>query len=395
MVTATTQRSDDADATRWNRDDIEPRIVHVLARKMARRGHGGYGARSVAEVTAQLTALFAHEGLRDVSISSLARMTGGASKEQFAFTLSHAASPAPERLVLRMDPWMGIVETCRGREAQLLAAFADTVPVPPLRFVDADGEHLGQPGLITGMVAGTTAPTDVAAKAVTGVGIRFEHWIARLAPQFVANLARIHAFDWRRAELSYFDAPAAGTCQAALRQVNWWARVWRQDLVEPEPLVTLVERWLRENAPVCAQPVVVHGDYRIGNFMFVEPSGDFSAVLDWELAHLGDFHEDLAWSVQRLFGTPREDGELLISGLMTRADFFERYAQAAGVTINPDTIRYYEILNAWKYIIINNSSACRAALESQSHQDLVLTWMAFGSAVFMAQLDELLGAACA
>lgn len=127
MVTATTQRADDADARRWNRDDIEPRIAHVLARKMARRGHGGYGARSVAEVTSQLTALFAHEGLREVRITSLARMTGGASKEQFAFTLSHAASPAPERLVLRMDPWMGIVETCRGREAQLLAAFAGKI----------------------------------------------------------------------------------------------------------------------------------------------------------------------------------------------------------------------------------------------------------------------------
>lgn len=392
MTTAvpTSARVNDA---RWNRDDIESRIQHVLARKMARRGQGGYGARSVAEVTMQLSALFAHEGLREVRIADLARMTGGASKEQFAFTLEHADA-LPERLVLRMDPWMGIVETCRGREAQLLKAFAGVVPVPPLRFVDADGEHLGQPGLITAMVAGNTAPTDVAAKAVTGVGIRFEHWIDRLSPQFVANLARIHAFDWRTAELSYFDAPAAGTTQAALRQINWWARVWQQDLVEPEPLVTLVERWLRANAPVCARPVVVHGDYRIGNFMFVEPSGDFSAVLDWELAHLGDFHEDLAWCVQRLFGTPRADGELLISGLLTREEFFERYAAAAGVDIDLDTIRYYEILNAWKCIIINNSSACCAARESQSHQDLVLTWMAFGSAVFMAQLDELLGAVC-
>lgn len=379
---------------RWERDDIESRIVHVLARKMARRGSGAYSARSAAQVTAQLLALFAHHGLRDVEVTQLARMTGGASKEQFAFTLRHAEAPNPERLVLRMDPWMGIVETCRGREAQLLKTFAGVVPVPPLRFVDADGEHLGQPGLITGMVAGHTAPSDVTAKAVTGVGIRFEHWIERLAPQFVDNLARIHGFDWRSAELSYFDAPMAGTPQAALRQVNWWARVWQQDLVEAEPLVTLVERWLRENAPVCVQPVVVHGDYRIGNFMFVEPSGDFSAVLDWELAHLGDFHEDLAWCVQRLFGTPRADGELLISGLLTRDEFFRRYARAAGVEINLDTIRYYEILNAWKCIIINNSSACRAARESQSHQDLVLTWMAFGSAVFMAQLDELLRKAC-
>lgn len=372
-----------------DRDDIEARIAHVLARKMARRGQGGYGARTVAEVSAQLDALFAHEGLREVRISDLTRMTGGASKEQFAFTLQHADAAAPERLVLRMDPWMGIVETCRGREAQLLKAFAGVVPVPPLRFVDADGLHLGQPGLITAWVNGNTAPTDIPAKAVTGVGIRFEHWIARLAPQFVANLARIHAFDWRRAELPYFDAPTPGTPQAALRQVNWWSRVWQQDLVEADPLVTVVGRWLREHAPVCERPVVVHGDYRIGNFMFVEPGGEFSAVLDWELAHLGDFHEDLAWSVQRLFGTPRADGELLISGLMPREEFFQRYAEAAGVSINLDTIRYYEILNAWKCIIINNSSACCAARESQSHQDLVLTWMAFGSAVFMAQLDEL------
>ncbi len=374
----------------WDRDDIESRVVHVLARKMARRGSGAYAARSETQVTAQLEALFAHEGLRGVGISELARMTGGASKEQFAFTLRHDDAADAERLVLRMDPWMGIVETCRGREAQLLKAFAGVVPVPPLRFVDADGDYLGQPGLITQLVAGNTAPSDIVATAVTGVGIRFEHWIPKLAPQFVDNLARIHGFDWRRAELSYFDAPAAGTSQAALRQVNWWARVWQQDVLEADPLVTVVERWLRENAPICAQPVVVHGDYRIGNFMFVEPSGDFSAVLDWELAHLGDFHEDLAWSVQRLFGTPRADGELLISGLLPRDEFFRRYTQATGVAINLDTIHYYEILNAWKCIIINNAAACRAACESQSHQDLVLTWMAFGSAVFMAQIDELL-----
>ena len=374
----------------WDRNDIESRVAHVLARKMGRRASGAYSARSELQVMAQLAALFAHEGLRGVRISELARMTGGASKEQFAFTLRHDDAAEAERLVLRMDPWMGIVETCRGREAQLLKAFAGVVPVPPLRFVDADGEHLGQPGLIMRMVAGNTAPSDITAKVVTGVGIRFEHWIPKLAPQFIDNLARIHGFDWRRAELSYFDAPAAGTTQAALRQVNWWARVWQQDLVEADPLVTVVERWLRENAPVCAQPVVVHGDYRIGNFMFVEPSGDFSAVLDWELAHIGDFHEDLAWSVQRLFGTPRADGELLISGLLPRAEFFRRYTQATAVAINLDTIRYYEILNAWKCIIINNASACRAARESHSHQDLVLTWMAFGSAVFMAEIDELL-----
>ncbi|MCA8967711.1 MAG: phosphotransferase family protein, partial [Planctomycetes bacterium] len=83
----------------------------MLARKLRRRGQGRYAARTDDEVTAQLTALFAAEGLAEVRISDLARMTGGASKEQFAFTLAHAGATAPERLVLRMDPWMGIVET--------------------------------------------------------------------------------------------------------------------------------------------------------------------------------------------------------------------------------------------------------------------------------------------
>ncbi|MGE0487091.1 MAG: phosphotransferase family protein [Gammaproteobacteria bacterium] len=375
---------------RWDRDDLEPRIAHVLARKMGRRGLGPYAARTDAEVTAQLQNLFRAAGLTQVGITDLARMTGGASKEQFAFTLEHADAAAPERLVLRMDPWMGIVETCRGREAQLLRAFADTVPVPPLRYVDADGEHLGAPGLITAMVDGATAPSDVPLAAVSGIGIRFAHWIEKLAPQFVANLARIHGRDWRAADLSYFDPPAPGTTQAATRQVNWWMRVWADDLVEPDPLVTFTERWLRENAPVCDEPVLVHGDYRIGNFMFVEPSGEFSAVLDWELAHLGDCHEDLGWCVQRLFSTPGPDGEPLVCGLLPRDEFIARYAAASGRKVDPATVRYYEILGAWKCVIINNATACCAAREGQSHQDLMLTWLAFGTAVFRDEIVRLI-----
>lgn len=376
--------------SRWDRDDLEPRIAHVLARKLRRRDQGPYSARTDAQVTAQLEALFRAEGLTGIRITDLARMTGGASKEQFAFTLAHDDARTPERLVLRMDPWMGIVETCRGREAELLAAFAGVVPVPPLRFVDADGEHLGAPGFVMSMVEGAAAPSDVELAAVSGIGIRFAHWIPTLAPQFVDNLARIHAFDWANAGLRYFDAPSAGTTQAAQRQVNWWMRVWEDDLVEPDPLVTLTERWLRENAPVCEAPVVVHGDYRIGNFMFVEPSGDFSAVLDWELAHLGDYHEDLGWCVQRLFTTPGDEGEPLVCGLFPREAFLARYAEATGREVDLATVRYYEILSAWKCVIINNATACCAAREGQSHQDLVLSWLAFGTAVFRDEIVRLM-----
>lgn len=380
----------DARAEYWDRDDIEPRIRHVLERKLKVRDSGPYSARTNTQVTEQLQRLLESTGLSGIVISDLSRMTGGASKEQFAFTLVHDDATAPERLVLRMDPSMGIVETCRGREAQILQAFAGIVPVPPVRFVDADGEYLGQPGLVTAFVDGVTAPSDIDAQSVSGVGTRFDHWIPKLSPQFVGNLARIHAFDWQHAALDYFSAPAAGTTQAALRQVNWWARVWEQDALEAIPLVTLTERWLRDNAPVCAEPVVVHGDYRIGNFMFVEPSGDFSAVLDWELAHIGDYHEDLAWPLLRLLCTFRDDGEMLVSGLLTREEFFDQYRTATGRTIDYDVIRYYEILAAWKCVVINNATGGYAARHSQSHQDLVLTWLGCSTAVFLDQIRELL-----
>ena len=379
-----------ANSTVWDRDDIERRIAHVLERKMRRRDQGAYSAQTDEQVTTQLENLFLARGLAAPRISDLARMTGGASKEQFAFSLSHADMDEPERLVLRMDPWMGIVETCRGREAELLETFADVVPVPPLRAVDADGDHLGAPGLVTHMVAGATAPSDVPLAAVSGIGIRFAHWIPKLAPQFVNNMARIHAVDIAAANLHYFDLPEPGTTQAALRQVNWWSRVWENDLFEPDPLVALTERWLREHAPICEHPVLVHGDYRIGNFMFTEPDGNFSAVLDWELAHVGDFHEDLGWCLQRLMSTPAESGENLACGLLPKSELLARYEEASGRTVNRDTVRYYEILGAWKCVVINNATACCAARLGQSHQDLVLTWLAFGTAVFRDEIVRLI-----
>lgn len=377
-------------AATWDKDDIEPRIAHVLERKMRERARGPYRARSDADVSAMLTRLFTARGLSGIRVDGLARMTGGASKEQFAFTLRHDASADGERLVLRMDPRQSIVETCRGREGQVLAAMVGTVPVPPVRYVDADGEHLGQPGLITAFVPGVTRPSDLAGRSVSGIGTRFDAWVDRLAPQFVDNLARIHAFDWHGAQLPDFAAPAPGTRQAALRQVNWWARAWQQDVVEAVPIVSLAERWLRERAPVCDAPVMVHADYRIGNFMFEEPSGRFTAVLDWEMAHIGDFHEDLAWSVQRLFGTWGENGELLISGLLPRRVFFAQYEAASGRRIDLDTVRYYEVLNAYKCAVINLASGVRAATESLSHQDLLLNWLACAGAVFLAQMAELI-----
>lgn len=370
---------------------IETRMRHVLDRKRVRARLGPYAAKRNDEVDAALRRLFAAEGLRDVEISALNRLAGGASKEQFAFTLRHDGAREAERLVLRMDPLEGIVETCRLRETQILRAMAAHVPVPEVRFVDPEGDHLGQPGMISRFVNGVTKPTQVQSTSVSGIGSNFGEWADQLAPQFLDNLVAIHNFDFRSPGLlDAFDIPAAGTTEAALWQVNLFSRIRREDLVEPVPLLSYAECWLREHAPICDQPCVVHADYRIGNFMFEEPSGRFTAVLDWELAHIGDFHADIAWVIQKLFGSWSDDGRFLVSGLMPRDQFLHRYQEASGRQIDPARLRYYEILNAWKCAVMDLCTAVKAGRNSNNHQDLLVTWLASAGAVFLEQIVQLI-----
>jgi aminoglycoside phosphotransferase (APT) family kinase protein len=374
----------------WDRDDMEPRIREILDRTVRDRVKGPYTAKSDAEVIAMLERFFNAEGLKGIQISEVSRMSGGASKEQFAFVLRHDADQLGERLVLRMDPLEAIAQTCRGREAQVHKAFADILPIASVRGIDADGDIIGQPAIILGFVQGVTEPSDGKGHGFSGIGTRFDDWAAKLAPQFIDALAKVHRFDWRGADLSYYSVPAAGTRQAAIWQVNWWSQVWWDGLVQPVALLTYTERWLREHAPVCDNPVMCHADLRLGNFMFEEPSGKFTAVLDWELAHIGDFHGDLAWAIQRLFGTWREDGEFLVSGLIPRDEFFRAYEESSGNRIDPVKLHYYEVLNAYKCAVINLGQAMRAATGSNNHQDIILTWLGTAGAVFLEQLVTLI-----
>lgn len=373
--------------------DIEPRVARVLDAKLARREQPEYQPKSADYVVARIGALLRAHGITAFSLDEVRRMAGGASKEQFSFVLRRAGH-APERLVLRMDPVESIVETCRFREDEVFRALAGRVSTPTTRFLDGDGTHLGQPGIITSFIDGVTRPP-VSSTVVSGVGTSFTaEWRERLVPQFINNLARIHSTDWRTAELGSFQAPTAHPAQAALWQVNWWARVWRDDQVDPYPLISLAERWMRERLPEVAPDsndlVLLHGDYRTGNFMFDAESGQFTAVLDWELTHLGDFHEDLGWIVQRLFAGPAEDGRVLVCNLLSREELIERYEAATGRTVNPRTLAFYEVLAAYKCAVMNLGTGYSAAIRGHNHQDVLLSFLAPVGHVFLSEIARII-----
>lgn len=311
-------------------NDHDPFLTEMLDRRRERLERGPYHSPTLDQVEGSLLRLFAEQGSPNSRIEDLARMAGGASKEQFVFRRIDGATGEGERLVLRMDPTEGVLETSRERECEILDAMNGIVPVPEVRFRDLDGSILGGTGMVTTFRPGVTKPAS-SGSGVTGLGTAFSpEWRAKLSPEFVELLKGIHAFDFRASPLPHFGIPDQHPQQAALWRVNLWARVWREDASSASPIFALAEAWLRENLPSCDELVLLHGDFRTGNYLFDEATGRITCILDWEISHIGDHHEDLAWSLVRIFGSRAEDGTYLCSSLMPVDEFIERYEAATG-----------------------------------------------------------------
>jgi aminoglycoside phosphotransferase (APT) family kinase protein len=350
----------------------EEYVQHALDRKLRLRAGGAYTAQSVEKIGARLHAFLARRISTPFRISDLKPLTGGISKEQFSFVLDReqAGISHRERLVLRTQPTQSAAETHRLREFQLMGALQGVVPIPEPRWIDAEGEEFENPAIICSFVEGVSKPSD----GLTDVRIGYGQYRETLAPQFVEMLARTHTFDVHAADLSSFELPPTGSPEGVITLINWWARVWEEDSVEPEPLATLTERWLRDNAPPIDRVSIVHGDYRSSNFLFSMATGEITAVLDWELASLGDRHLDLAYVLQPLFAETAPDGRKLICGLMTREEFLTEYARRSGLRVDQDRLDYYEILVRWRNMATTIAGGARCVIEQKTHQDVSFAW---------------------
>src|SRR5438270_732718 len=115
---------------------------------------------------------------------------------------------------------------------------------------------------------------------------------------------------------------------------------WRVDAVgEPRPAIELGLWWLREHRPPAREPVVVHGDYRIGNLV-VGPDG-LRGVLDWEFVHVDDPVRDLAFALVRAwrFGVPQKR----LGGVGEVDPYLERYNELTGFDVGREELDYWEL----------------------------------------------------
>jgi len=168
---------------------------------------------------------------------------------------------------------------------------------------------------------------------------------AKVADDFVSELARLQSLDYRECGLELLGAPKnleqprASRLRIGAKSTN--AIAWASTIRSSDAAFA----WLKANPVVADRIVVVHGDYRSGNYLYDE--NGIIAMLDWEMAHLGDPMEDLGWASMMFWG--REE---LAGGLIEREAFYRLYEQKTGHHVDRERLFFYQVLGNAKMAVI-------------------------------------------
>jgi aminoglycoside phosphotransferase (APT) family kinase protein len=250
-------------------------------------------------------------------ISEPVLLAGGASKEAWAvdaagrrLLVRRAAGGVIHRHTLSLEHEFEVLRAAH--------AAAVRVPEPVLYIEDLDGRE----AFVMERIEGETIGRRIVRMQVP----------ERLPLQMAEELAKIHALPPE--ELPFLEEASIDRLVEELDEVG-----------EPHPAIELGLWWLRENRPPRREPVVVHGDFRIGN-LAVDENG-LVGVLDWEFAHLDDPARDLSFALVRAwrFGVP----DLRLGGIADVEPYLERYNELTGFDIRPEELDYWELAGnvAW------------------------------------------------
>lgn len=265
---------------------------------------------------------------------TLERLVGGASREVYVVRSEGDGGP----WVLRRDPpGAQSFQPLATEHALLKACSAAGVPVPrPLALEPEDG-RFGSAGFLMEHVSGESVAPRLLRKP------EFEGARHALPAQLGAALAAIHRVP--PDAVAGLTPPVADPTLAACD--FWEAELDR--IGESLPAVEAGLRKLRLTAPgPAAEPALVHGDFRLGNFI-VDEAG-LKAVIDWELAHAGDPAEDIGWLTIRSWRFGND--ELPVAGIGQLAPFLEAYEESGGRPPDPERLRWWEALGNVKWAVI-------------------------------------------
>lgn len=249
---------------------------------------------------------------------------GGQSNPTF-----HLATPGGA-YVLRKKPPGTLLPSAHQveREYRVMRALAGSpVPVPTMRALCEDAAVIGTAFFVMDYVPGRVF-TD---RALPGCAAEERR---ALYMETARTMAALHGVDWRAAGLEGFGRPDG----YVRRQIDRWSRQYAASRTEDVPDMERLMRWLPEHVPAEAPATVAHGDFRLGNLLFAPDAPRAAAVLDWELATIGDPWADLAYSCLSWRLPPEADGiaGLDVPGLPTEAEYVAEYCRHAGLDGVPE-----------------------------------------------------------
>ncbi|MES1990513.1 MAG: phosphotransferase family protein [Pseudomonadota bacterium] len=284
-------------------------------------------------IATPLAATLAREISGVIGIENLKRLSGGASQETWAFDAIQGDKAIP--LILRRAPGSDRDKntTSAGLETEaalIKLAGEVNVPIPPVRLVLKAEDGVGR-GFIMDRVEGET----IARKILRDD--EFAGARPKLARQCGEILARLHSVD-----MAKLPPLRLSTAKSEIEQYFQAYKTHNH----PHPVFDLAFRWLRDNLPdETPRVTLVHGDFRNGNLII--GADGVRAVLDWELAHMGDPMEDLAWICVNSWRFGNIDNP--VGGFGQREDMFAGYEASGGDKVDPERVKFWEVLGTLKW----------------------------------------------
>lgn len=301
-------------------------------------------------------------GAEAAEIRADTQLVGGAIQENRLLVVDFegGALSGRQELVLRRDAPSGVAVSLGKAEefALLKAAFEAGVTVPEPLFLNLD-KALGGSFYVMRKVEGEAQGHRLVREpALLGDG-------AAVAEKLGEELGKIHGITPPRADLAFLEMPETSPALAAiadyrahLDELAWW-----------DPALEWGLRWCELNAPARDEIVLVHQDFRTGNYMV--DRGRLTAVLDWEFCAWGDPMSDLGWFCAKCWRFGRD--ELEAGGIGPREAFYRGYRRSSGREIDAEAVAYWEVMAHLRWAVIALQQGARHASGAEDSLDLALT----------------------
>jgi aminoglycoside phosphotransferase (APT) family kinase protein len=287
--------------------------------------------------------LAAHAGLHGVRVER--ELSGGNAN----LTLQLSTDDGP--VVLRTPPESAISPRAhRGieRESRVLGALQGRVRVPEVLGWCEDSEVIGRPFLLVSHVDGVSITDSLPGDYPDTAGSANV-----LGEQLVDELAAIHRVPWQDVGLGDFGKPE----NFLPRQIGRWRDIRARASVRELPLIEILGQWLNDNVPEPVEASVVHGDYHLDNTLCRRDRPELAAVIDWELATIGDPLTDLGlllmfWGPRKVSppGFRHVQAVTRREGVYSRRQLAERWSAATGISLA--NIDYYLCFAFWRLAAI-------------------------------------------